>query len=93
MSLDINVSISPPVQTTTVKKKPYLLMGSGDMFIQTGPQKVKTEECDITDGIDTIEKAAWLMEKSLYFKSMVLGACNKILYNDEELIMKDLRKK
>jgi len=70
----------------------YLLMGSGDMFIQTGPQKVKTEEFDITDGIDTIEKAAWLMEKSLYFKNMVLGACNKILYNDEEIIRKDIKK-
>ena len=70
----------------------YLLMGSGDMFIQTGPQKVKTEEFDISDGIDTIEKAAWLMEKSLYFKNMVLGACNKILYNDEEIIRKDIKK-
>ena len=70
----------------------YLLMGSGEMFIRTGPQKVKTEEFDISDGIDTIEKVAWLFEKSLFFKSMVLGACNKILFIDEEIIRKDIKK-
>lgn len=70
----------------------YLLMGSGEMFVRTGPQKVKTEEFDISDGIDTIEKVAWLFEKSLFFKSMALGACNKILFNDEEIIKNDIKK-
>jgi transcriptional regulator with XRE-family HTH domain len=72
----------------------YLLMGSGEMFIQTGkPQKVKAEEFDIADGIDTIEKLVWLMEKSHYFRNMAMGECNKILINEEDVIRKSLRKK
>ncbi|MCX6583897.1 MAG: helix-turn-helix transcriptional regulator [Candidatus Aminicenantes bacterium] len=70
----------------------YLLMGSGDMFIRTGPQKVKTEEFDLSAGIDTIEKVAWLFEKSLFFKSMVLGACIKILYTEKEILKNDIKK-
>ncbi|MDQ1353527.1 MAG: repressor LexA [Acidobacteriota bacterium] len=74
----------------------YLIMGSGEMFVRPGegePRKVKPEEFDISVGVDTVEKIAWLMERSLYFKSMVLGAANKILVNDEDVIKKNMRVK
>jgi transcriptional regulator with XRE-family HTH domain len=73
----------------------YLIMGSGEMFVRPGegePQKVVPVEFDITDGVDTVEKIAWLMERNLYFKNMVLGACNRILVTDEDVIRKNMRK-
>jgi hypothetical protein len=54
-------------------------MGTGDMFIQGGMiKKVKPVEFNITDSVESISEIVWLMEKSIYFKSMVIGACNKL---------------
>jgi transcriptional regulator with XRE-family HTH domain len=72
----------------------YLIMGTGEMFIQKqGLNKLKPIEFDISDGIDDIEKLIWLMGKSPYFKNIAMGACNKILINEEEFIRKSISKK
>jgi transcriptional regulator with XRE-family HTH domain len=71
----------------------YLLMGTGDMFIQDEiTRKVKPVEFNITDSVESIEEIVWLMEKSIYFKSMVIGACNKLLIEEGDIIRKSIKK-
>ncbi|MCU0287806.1 MAG: helix-turn-helix domain-containing protein [Acidobacteria bacterium] len=47
----------------------YLLLGGDDMFIRIGAgDNVTPQETNIAEGIDSIEKLVWLMERSIYFK-------------------------
>jgi transcriptional regulator with XRE-family HTH domain len=70
----------------------YLIMGAGDMLTTDGePKKVKPEAFNIADGVDNIEKLAWIMERSLYFKSMILGAANRILVTDQDVVRMNMR--
>lgn len=70
----------------------YLILGIGDMFLPS-EGKVKRKEFNFSHGIKTLEELAWLMDESFYFNSMVLATVNKILINDEEVIIKGIRKK
>ncbi len=69
----------------------YLFMGKGDMF-SDAPLKIKKQEFDINDDIDTLEKINWLMEKSVFFRGMMISQANKILYQEWEMIDHNLRK-
>jgi len=70
----------------------YLFLGVGDMFLQA-EGKVKRQEFDIGAGIDSIEKMAWIMDMSPYFNTAVMAAANKLLYSDDDVIKKSMRKK
>ena len=69
----------------------YLFLGIGDMFLQ-GENKVKRQEFDIGTGIDSIEKMAWIMDMSPYFNTAVMAAANKLLYSDDDIIKKSMKK-
>jgi transcriptional regulator with XRE-family HTH domain len=69
----------------------YLFMGKGDMFGDT-PLKIKKQEFDIYDDIDTLEKINWLYEKSVIFRGVLTSQANKILYQEREMIEKSLHK-
>ncbi|MDQ1349931.1 MAG: hypothetical protein QG657_232 [Acidobacteriota bacterium] len=70
----------------------YLFAGKGEMF-SDAPLKIKTQECDVDDDIDTPEKLFWLLEKSVFFRGMIFSQANKLLYQEKETINHDLRKK
>jgi transcriptional regulator with XRE-family HTH domain len=69
----------------------YLVLGIGEMFIQTGV-RVKRSGFELSQGIKTIEELAWLMDASTFFKNMVLGAANKILLTDEDTVKTSISK-
>ncbi|MCX6584908.1 MAG: helix-turn-helix transcriptional regulator [Candidatus Aminicenantes bacterium] len=69
----------------------YLFMGKGDMF-SDAPLKIKKQEIDINDDIDTLEKINWLYEKSVVFRGLLISQANKILYQERETIHHNLRK-
>jgi transcriptional regulator with XRE-family HTH domain len=69
----------------------YLFIGKGDMFSET-PLKIKKQEFDINDDIDTLEKINWLYEKSVVFRGQLISQANKILYQEREMIEVGLRK-
>ncbi len=69
----------------------YLVLGIGEMFIETGV-RVKRSGFELSQGIKTIEELAWLMDASIFFKNMVLGAANKILLTDEDTVKTSISK-
>jgi transcriptional regulator with XRE-family HTH domain len=69
----------------------YLFTGKGDVF-SDAPLKIKTQEFDVEDDIDTPEKLFWLLEKSVFFRGMIISHANKLLYQERETIKHSLRK-
>jgi len=69
----------------------YLFTGNGEMF-SDAPLKIKKQEFDINEDIDTLEKINWLYEKSVVFRGMLISQVNKILYQEKEMIDHTLRK-
>jgi len=69
----------------------YLFIGSGDMFTDA-PIKIKKQEFDINEDIDTPEKLFWLVEKSVFFRGLVISHANKLLYQEKDIIEHSLRK-
>jgi transcriptional regulator with XRE-family HTH domain len=69
----------------------YLFTGNGEMF-SDAPLKIKKQEFDINDDIDTLEKINWLYEKSVVFRGQLISQANKIVYQERETIEHNLRK-
>ncbi len=69
----------------------YLFTGKGEMF-SDAPLKIKTQEFDVDDDIDTPEKLFWLLEKSVFFRGMIISQANKLLYQERETVKHSLRK-
>ncbi|MCU0285935.1 MAG: helix-turn-helix domain-containing protein [Acidobacteria bacterium] len=70
----------------------YLFTGQGEMFT-TGISKIQKQEFDLDEGIDTVEKFAWLLDNSIYFRSAIMTYSNKLLYTERDLIKHSLQKK
>lgn len=67
----------------------YLLLGSGDMF---GPgNKIKPKAFDIKNGIDSVEELLYLMEKSKYFRNLIIMLANKSIIQDKEIINRGIQ--
>ena len=69
----------------------YLFTGNGEMF-SDAPLKIKKQEFEINDDIDTLEKINWLYEKSVVFRGLLISQANKIVYQERETIEHNLRK-
>jgi len=70
----------------------YLFMGAPDMFIDA-EKKIRKQEVDWEDEVDTIEKVAWLMEHSIHLRSIVLTCVNRTIYDDREIIRENIKRK
>ena len=67
-------------------------MGAPDMFVDD-EGKVKEQEVDLDDEIDTIEKVTWLMEHSFHIRTIVMNSINRAIYDDRKIIQNDIQKK
>ncbi|MCU0288504.1 MAG: helix-turn-helix domain-containing protein [Acidobacteria bacterium] len=67
----------------------YLLLGSGDMF-GIG-NNIKQKAFDLKDGIESVEELFFLIEKSKYFKNLIMTLANKAVIEDEEIIIKGIQ--
>ncbi len=70
----------------------YLFIGNGDMF-SDGPLKIKKQEFDLDEEIDTLEKLFWLLDNSLFFRGLIVSQANKLLFEEKNMIKHSLRKK
>jgi len=70
----------------------YLFMGAPDMFVND-EGKIKQQEVDLEDEVDSIEKVAWLMEHSIYLRSIVLTCVNRTIFNDRDIILDHIKRK
>lgn len=64
----------------------YLFLGRGDMIYPSKPNESFTFDPDI----DSIEKLTWMMRKSKYFNSLILNTAQRLMLEQEEVIIKSL---
>jgi transcriptional regulator with XRE-family HTH domain len=70
----------------------YLFMGAPDMFIDA-ECKIKKQEVDLDEDVETIEKVAWLMEHSIHIRTLVLTCVNRAIYDDRDVISANIQRK
>jgi len=68
----------------------YLFHGKGSMF-RNHKIKKPDEEREFLDSIDSIDDIRWLMEHSPMSKNIIIGYCNQFLYENEEIIKKNIK--
>ncbi len=69
----------------------YLFHGIGSIF-KNHERKKPGDEKEFIDNIDTFDDIQWLMENSPMFSSTIIGYCNKFLYENEEIIKRNIDK-
>jgi transcriptional regulator with XRE-family HTH domain len=70
----------------------YLFLGAKDMFLDV-EGKVKKEEIDLDEEVDSIEKIIYFLENSVHVRALLTMTLNRALYSDKDLIKKDIEKK
>ena len=71
----------------------YLIRGSGDMFLKG--KKVPADndrDRNYLDDIETIEDLLWFMERSNFFKALVMGYAGKVKYESESMLKKSIER-
>lgn len=69
----------------------YLFSGTVRMF-KNHERKKPGAKKEFIDTIDTFDDIQWLMENSPMFSSTIIGYCNKFLYENEEIIKKNMER-
>ncbi len=70
----------------------FLFIGYGDLFIDA-PWKMKMQEFDLDEEVDSLDKLFWLLDKSMFLRGALLSHANKLLFEDKEIIRHSLQKK
>ena len=64
----------------------YLFLGRGPLLYSSFP----TESFSFDSDVDSVEKLNWMMEKSKFFRTLILGSAQRIMLDEGDLVIKSL---
>ena len=64
----------------------YLFLGRGPILYSLKP----IESFSFDSDVDSVEKLNWMMEKSKFFRTLILGSAQRIMLDEGDLVIKSL---
>ena len=76
----------------------YLFHGVGNMFLSNNISNHMSlghdagHKADLIEDLETLDDLLWLLEHSVFFRNNLLGMAAKFFYENEEIILRKLKK-